>query len=732
MEEQNQQNFNSTLQLEGTTDLNFVEMFFRLVDTYLRPYWKIYLGSAFLFLLAAVVYVNSVTPIYRVACQLYIGNRESNITNIHGIQDPTFSRDDAFIATQSLIIRSKEIVNKAKEICGSSASGVSGPFVRQIQGTLLVEIAMTSANEDAAVRMSNTLADVYISSTQLRKTKISQAGIEMMRSQLEDFRRTLEEAKNDLLQFKKENGIYNLKDNYQTLVSQLNELNSQNLQCVTRERELEIALEEIKEHREKAAQLMPFLSPESTNNSQLAALKMMRINHEMKLPELLGKYTTSSPVIKAHEKVSGMINKAAEEEVEINIAGLTLLYQRNQRRSESLKQQMEELKAELARLDRLSGDYSIRQASCDSIEASYKQLATRINELNIANAQNSMDSTSIFVVQPAVASHYPFYPRKMRCCAMAVLFGLGLAAAIAFILATLNNKVMDIENFKAAFGDELSVFGSIPSFDQSEDELIREDGESAIADVFRNIRISMNLSSSCHNAKMLLISSTLPREGKTFTAFNLAKSFALAHNRVLLMDMDLRKPRVHKLLADFLPADVNSCGLSNVLVGDKEIGDIIHHLDAFNLDVITSGPVSSNPNELLDMSRLAEILDQVKEQYDLVIIDTPPILGTADALVIQRLQIPIILVVRLFALPMAALRDLKERLANINVNLSGLIVNNVDLQKNAFGYYGGSYYGAKRGYGYMYGYGYRKHKHEAVQNHNVDQNNENNENDAKN
>ena len=150
--------------------------------------------------------------------------------------------------------------------------------------------------------------------------------------------------------------------------------------------------------------------------------------------------------------------------------------------------------------------------------------------------------------------------------------------------------------------------------------------------------------------------------------------------------MDLRKPRLDKLLEPFLPEGSQRKVISNVLIGDCKLADVIIPVKQFDMDVVLAGPVPPNPSELLSSGCLKEILEEAQQQYDLVIIDTAPILAVSDTLIIASHHVPLLLTTRLFHVTRPVLRSLRDRLAQVNISLAGLIANNVDAPKNAYSY----------------------------------------------
>jgi len=221
------------------------------------------------------------------------------------------------------------------------------------------------------------------------------------------------------------------------------------------------------------------------------------------------------------------------------------------------------------------------------------------------------------------------------------------------------------------------------------------DAESAIAESYRTIRTSILLSTPESPPKIITVSSSVPREGKTSTVVNLAISFTKLSKKVLIIDGDLRKPSIHKIFKI-----KNTQGLSSFLVSKSNVEEVFFKTDVNNLYVIPSGPVPPNPSELLDSQRMNVLLKKMKEHFDVIFIDSPPLIGIVDPVIIGRHTDGTIMVVWAGKTQKKAVQKAKEELDRYRVRILGVVLNKVNLKKtNAYGYY--SYHN----YNYAYNYG---------------------------
>ncbi|MDD3695360.1 MAG: hypothetical protein PHG44_05265, partial [Lentisphaeria bacterium] len=587
---------------------NILHLVFDAYSTYVRPYLWLDLLAIVLFLIGGVIYLKTTVPLFRSKAQLHVNSQDLKVTDMRGVMDPNYQSGETFINTQMLLMKSSEILKKANQLSGVKES-YRGPIVKRVPGTMLVDLAVESANPDVAAKMANSIAEVYLDSVRSRKVEITYTGMNLLRDQMEELRKSRELAMNDMLKFKEEHQIFNFSENYAAIVSQINSLNNIANEARLDETELASTLESIRENRANAVRLMPYLIPLGSDaGGSLGSLKMLYFSHETTLPALLSQYNEAHTAVKTHREVSQMLKEAQEAEVDTSIDGLELRYKRSKKRRELLDEQIAVLRAQLTELDKISADYRMHETALTSLDNTYSMLVNRINEIKISNAATSVDTSSIFLVSPAFRAEAAFFPDPFKVFKLALLLGVAAAAALSYILGSVNNKIASVEEVNAIFNHKLPFFGHVPLFEQDELELLKSQGDAMIDEVFRNIRTSLNLSMLTKGSKTLAISSPLPKDGKTFIALNLARSFARDKKKVLLMGLDLRKPRLDKLIEPYLDQGRKHRGISNVLVGDCKLSDVVLRLEQFNLDLALSGPVPPNPNELLSSGGLQEIL----------------------------------------------------------------------------------------------------------------------------
>lgn len=713
-------------QEEGENILNtLLEGYF----TYVQPFFWLYIASVTLFLLGALVYLMTATPLYKATTQLNISFNQLNIAQIKGINDPTIDRSLAFLNTQVAMIKNGGLIRNAynkNNFNPDQLALLKGPEVSQITNTNLVNISIISADPKLAARAANAIAQEYLDQMHSRKTDITSNGVDVLRDQLSQITSEHDEAVQRLLEFKKENNIFDFTTNYNTLTAQLTSLQTNILSDESKAEEIKALLAEIEEDQESTTIMLPYLllshgsaeggvSAANVIASKLSHLQELNLQHQMGLPELTAKFGAGALAVQIHENVGKLIKDTEKNEITIGIRGLNLTIHQLQKHQEQLKKRAEEISNKISEMDQLHGEYQRREAAVSTLERTMDLLVSRIAEIQIADATtDKMSDYAIFITNEAGVPKQAFYPVKRKVLGIGFLLGLALAGLASFVLISLNTQLTSLDMVDSFFGKNLPHFGDIPSIivDTKEENALDDKGKKSAADArlaiideaFRDIRTALNLSLVTRNSKILAVCSAGSGEGKTFTASNLAKSFAQENKKVLLMDCDLRKPDAHHNFKGNLPSNARQRGISNVLVGDCKLMDVVIHMDKLNLDIATTGPVPPNPNELLSMGRLSEMLEEAKANYDIVIMDTSPLMLVSDALLIAHQNVPFLLVTRLFTDNRHVIRQMALQLKQANLFPAGLIANCADVPRASSTGYGYGY--GKYGYGYgKYGYG---------------------------
>jgi len=360
-----------------------------------------------------------------------------------------------------------------------------------------------------------------------------------------------------------------------------------------------------------------------------------------------------------------------------------------------LRQALDNQKQEANKLNESAIEYSLLKRDVESYRTLYEGLMEKLKE---AGVTAGLRSNNIRSVDKARVPTYPSEPNVPRNLAFALALGLSTGIGLAFLLEGIDNTVRTPEQAQAI--SALPSLGMIPlgsksgleaaakrltvaSSREAVELVTQSRPQSQMAESYRALRTSLLLTSLGGPPKVILITSALPQEGKTTTSINTAIVLAQKGTRVLLIDADLRRPSIHKTLG-MGP----KTGLSNVLTGNATLQQAVVRSNILpTLFVLTAGTPPPNPAELLASSNMKDILAELREQFDHIVVDTPPTLSVTDAVVMSTRADAVVLVIRSGQTTKQALRRSRDLLMQVNARVSGVLLNAVDLSSPDYYYY---------------------------------------------
>lgn len=361
------------------------------------------------------------------------------------------------------------------------------------------------------------------------------------------------------------------------------------------------------------------------------------------------------------------------------------------------------LENELAQLDREIqastqslanlGNGSENQVERDRLEATlsqyrqtYAYLLQSYEQVRLTEAQST---SNIVQVEPAAVPDLPVRPRTLVNTLLAGFVGLLLAVGTVSIIEALDDTIRSQEDVTERLG--LPVLGLIAHYDADKGEpLTSNEPRSPVAEAFRSLRTNIQFASVDRPVKTLLVTSPSPSDGKSTVAVNLAVVMAQGGKRVAVLDADLRRPRIHKVLAL-----ANQVGLSDLFVQPELVlNGALRPTTIPSLAAITAGAIPPNPSELLGSERMYTIMAQVKDQVDLVILDSPPVVAVTDSVVLAPRVDGVILVLKPGATQLAAAAQAVEQLRRAGTHLLGVVLNDVDTRSSSYQYQGYYYSGS--------------------------------------
>lgn len=376
------------------------------------------------------------------------------------------------------------------------------------------------------------------------------------------------------------------------------------------------------------------------------------------------------------------LKEKLEVEIQNVIQSVKNKYELSKGQANSIQRLLDLTKQDAATMSDKLIQYEILNREVDVNRLLYDRLISRIKESDVIENKQTID---VWVVEEARIPMFPTNQGPKRTILLGLVASLMAGIGLAFFLEYLDNTVKTTEDAEKRLS--IPVLGMVPFYKdktQAIEKIVHILPHSVISENYKVIRTSLILSAS-NACNSLLITSMAQKAGKTVTAVNLALSLAYSQRRILLVDADMRRPKVHKTFG----LD-NTNGLSTYLAGASEIPVQTIEESPF-LHILTSGRIPPNPSELLSSARLNELIQHVQASYDFIVFDSPPMADVTDAVLISKVVDNTILIARSGVSTYHALEQAEKIFTNINANIMGMIVNAVDEKKHH--YYQYKYYG---------------------------------------
>jgi len=553
--------------------------------------------------------------------------------------------------------------------------------IEPIRNSRLVKIHFDSNYPELSTQVSNILATGYIQQNLETRFIATQQAKEWLTGQLEDLKAKVERADESLQAFGSKHDIISLEEKENVTMQRLTDLN----EALTKAESERMAKEAL--HKQTWDRNSDFL-PSILENKLIMDLKQVYIQLEAQYMKLSETFKPEYPEMVRLKNQMQTIQKRIDSEITKIIKAIKNDYESSLRKEALLRRAFEQQKARALAMKVKAIQYNILKREADTNKELYKGLLQRMKE---AGVSAGIMASNIQVVDQAELPTNPFKPNKQLNLLLAAVVGLFLGVGLAFFFEYLDNTVKTPEDVEQLI--RLPSFGMIPEMfyerrkrmegSSSPVELITfSHPKSMLSEAYRNIRTSILLSFSERAPKKIVITSPNPVEGKTTTVINTAIALSQTGAQVLIIDTDMRKPRIHKIFDE-----ANGVGLSNFLSGHAELESVIKKTEIPNLSYIPSGPIPPNPSELIGSNLFKSMIQSLEERFDHIILDSPPVLGFADSVILSTSVDGVILVVLGGKTPRETLQRAKEVLHQVNAKILGVIINRIDIRRSDYGYY---------------------------------------------
>jgi capsular exopolysaccharide synthesis family protein len=556
------------------------------------------------------------------------------------------------------------------------------------RNSTLINVSFTSPDRHLSRDFVNTIGDEFIRWKMDQKLEASQIAREFLTKQIDRAKINLEGAEEEMNRFAKQAGIVSLDSKRNSVFAELEELNA----ALARAEAGMIAKKAI---YNQAVNDGPRHLPQVLQSPVIGDLKAQHARLQSEYEELTTTFKDEYPAVKTLKSRMESIEQRALEEAQNIYKSIENEYKVARKQVDRLRERVAAQKELALNLNERATQYKIMAREVETNKGIYQSLLERAKEIE---SMVGVSSSNIHIVDRSSLPIFPFKPKVRLNLLLAIVVGLMGGIGLAFVMEYFADTITNPEQISERF--QIPILGVVPqakSADYTLDRAFITDPRAPMSESIRTTKVSIQLSGAEEHARSFLITSTSPGEGKTTLAVNLAMAFSGSDEKVLLIDSDLRKPRIHKIFDT--SGNGTGPGLSSYLAGVvKE--NFIRESGIENLWILTAGPIPPNPVELLASSRFADLMVKASQRFDRVILDGPPHHGFADILVLSRQVGGVVLVSSIGETTREALRHFKKGILNVRGTILGCIINKVNVSKR-YGYR--SYYKYYQAYNYEYG-----------------------------
>ncbi len=659
-------------------------------------------------------------PIYQAQGKILIKKNNStslllNLSNSDGAQGASNS-----LTTQAELINSIPVAQETIATLNLSQKPESflKPLkVTNVKATDILQVSYTDTDPAKAAKIINTVMSIYIKSDINVQRSEAKAAREFVEKQLPIIEVTVRQAEQDLRKFKEQNKVLDLAGEATSTAAILDNLTQQISEAQSKyaaETSRVQGLQQLFGNDLNATVAAASVGESPTTQKFLSNLQEI----QEKLANERTRFQEGHPVIEDLKSKEANLKALLQQQLKQTLLiqqpipdrvvplgsvqqSLITDFARASAERASLEQQIYALanvqaayKQRINTLPKLEQQQRELERRLKTAQSTYEILSPKLQEIRIQENQTGGNAR---IVTPASIPERPIAPKKAQNLAIGGLLGILLGIGVALALETADKSIKDPEDAKRILGYPL--LGTIPIIEQMDSSttirfgnqqriipsiVVTNTAGSPISEAYRMIHTSLRFMSLDNQLKVMVISSSVPKEGKSTTAANLAVAISQLGQRVLIIDADMRKPSQHKIWQ--LP---NETGLSTVLTGQSDFNDAVVEVME-NLEVLTAGTPPPNPLILIDSSQMAVLVGQSVQTYDFVIIDSPPVSVAADTTILSKMANGLMFVVRPGVANSGNLTYCKELLEQSEQNVLGVVVNGVS--RGSGSYYNNYYY----------------------------------------
>jgi len=538
-----------------------------------------------------------------------------------------------------------------------------------------------------AKRISDAVADEFVADAAQTREVVNQRTSEQLADELDRLRKALHDAEVALYDFKSRHDLLtvSMEDRANQVARQIDKYTDALTEVKLRKMQRQSQLTELRKLKELDALHVPVLGIDMPQ--LLGDLRRAYTEEQRRLAELKSRYQDTHPQVQQQSSKVEQILRELTREVEVALSASQIRYSEAVSDEQKVLTEVQLVKQEGMRLSRLEIDYNKLKRDADSLQKQYNLILNRSKESGMVGR---LRLSNIKVLDYARTPKVPVSPRVRVVLALSVVLALLLGVLLAFVLDALDRTVKAPQDIESNLG--LPLLGMLPSFAQDgkgrhpPDLYVAYHPRSTVAEACRAIRTNLMFAGADEKLQTLLLTSSLPREGKTLCCVSLGTVLAKSGARTLIIDCDLRRPRISRAFG--ISAAV---GLTNVLVGEVSLDDAIRSSEVENLSVLPAGPTPPNPAELLNGKHFRQLLAEVRTRFDKVLIDSPPAVPVTDPAILATLVDGVLLIVRHGKTPRDAAARAAQHMIDVGGRIVGVVLNAIDVSGKGYRSYYGHY-----------------------------------------
>lgn len=713
-------------------------------EVHLSHYWNIILKrwkmvTVILLTVVVTAFLGSyfTKPLYRARIMLQIEREDPNRITVDDLFRIEPSSQE-FLQTQYALLKSRGMADRVvkdldllhdpelnprgtdglsasqkQDVADRIASEITGGIeVKPVPYTSLVDISFTATSPRLAQKIANGIGDSYIQMTIERKFDSVRQASTFLNAEISQLKSEIDSGEHQLQKFSAEKGIVSLEGSGNLIFEKMGALSDDlnKAQAIRMEKQSTwLTL------KNASADSIPEVDSNPVIQDLRADLLKLERDYEQKLSRLKPEHPE---MIRLRDQIAGSrsnLNKAIQDVVTGVRESARKDYQSALAREQALQKALDEQKKRTIELNLNASDYLTLRSQISNKRNLLNELTKQLNETEVSARLKGSNSSNIHFVERAELPTSRANATTYKNLRNAVPLGLVLALAAVFFIEYMDRSIKSTEEMEKITG--FASLGIIPSAasksrygysnygygygmysyvrgkrqknqagKSGDDEEIQidliphSDARSPISESYRAFRTALLLSSA-QSPKVIVITSSLPREGKTTTAVNLAVVLAQMGKSIVIIDADLRKPRLKKIFGSR-----DHAGLVNYLAAKVPLGDVVQESQVPHLSFIECGPVPPNPSELLASDRMVQLISEMREQFDFVILDSPPVMAVTDAVILGSIADGIVLCVHGGETSREIVRRSAERLRQANLVVLGTLLNNLDLRSHGYRY----------------------------------------------